>query len=335
MLTMVSIGGPQMTNPEVKPQEIVSSDGPLSGVEVVEPRDVPLGGPRAMRVRRTLPTRQRSLIGAWCFLDHYGPEDVADSGGMNVPVHPHTGLQTVSWLFTGEIEHRDSAGHHALVRPGELNLMTAGSGISHSERSTRSASVLHGVQLWVALPDRARFVDRTFEHYVPPVLSGEGWRAQVFLGSLLGTRSPVQTWTPLLGAEIGLDAGIAFPLDVHDGYEHGVLVDAGTVTVAGREVSAGQLAFVPAGADVLTLQNGPEPARLVLLGGPPFGEQIVMWWNFVGRSHDEIVRFRQRWEEEITGRADESPPMFALPLDDPEAPLPAPVLPNARIRPRG
>ena len=130
-----------------------ASPGAARGIEVMTPREVPLGGPRAMTVRRTLPQRERSLIGAWCFLDHYGPDHVADSGGMSVAPHPHTGLQTVSWLFTGEIEHRDSAGHHAMVRPGELNLMTAGHGISHSEVSTPETTVLHGAQLWVALPD--------------------------------------------------------------------------------------------------------------------------------------------------------------------------------------
>jgi redox-sensitive bicupin YhaK (pirin superfamily) len=322
-----------VTNPEARPQEILCVDRPEREVQLIEPRDVPLGGPRAMRVRRTLPTRQRSLIGAWCFLDHYGPEDVAASGGMNVPVHPHTGLQTVSWLFTGEIEHRDSAGHHAFVRPGELNLMTAGSGISHSERSTGSVSVLHGVQLWVALPESARFTGRTFDHHVPPVLSGEGWRAQVFLGSALGVTSPVRTFTPLLGAELRLDAGTSLPLDVDPSFEHGLLVDTGSVTVDGQAVGSGELAYLPSGTDVLSVRNGGEPSRVVLLGGPPFGEQIVMWWNFVGRSHDEVVRYRAAWEDEIGGRV-AGEPMFALPLDDPEPPLRAPVLPNARIRPR-
>ncbi len=126
-----------MSNTEVAPQEILcETAGTHAGVELLAPRQVPLGGPRAMDVRRTLPQRQRSLIGAWCFLDHYGPDRVGDSGGMKVPRHPHTGLQTVSWLFTGEIEHQDSAGFHAAVRPGEVNLMTAGRGISHSEFST-------------------------------------------------------------------------------------------------------------------------------------------------------------------------------------------------------
>ena len=110
-----------------------------TAVEVIVPREVPLGGPRAMSVRRTLPQRGRSLVGAWCFVDHYGPDDVTVTGGMLVPPHPHTGLQTVSWLFSGEIEHRDSGGVHALVRPGEVNLMTAGRGIAHSEVSTPSS----------------------------------------------------------------------------------------------------------------------------------------------------------------------------------------------------
>ena len=122
-----------MSNTEVAPAEVECRGGEPApgGVEVLTARDVPLGGPRAMGVRRTLPQRQRSLIGAWCFADHYGPDDVAVSGGMDVAPHPHTGLQTVSWLFAGEVEHRDSLGMHALVRPGELNLMTSGHGICH------------------------------------------------------------------------------------------------------------------------------------------------------------------------------------------------------------
>ena len=176
-------------------------------MQVLTPRDVPLGGLRAMTVRRTLPQRQRSLIGAWCFLDHYGPDEVAGEAGMVVPPHPHTGLQTVSWLFTGEIEHRDSAGHHAFVRPGELNLMTAGRGISHSEYSTPGTTTLHGAQLWLALPDGERQVEPTFEHFAPEPVSGEGWEARVFIGSLLGSTSPVTTYSPLLGAELVLDGG--------------------------------------------------------------------------------------------------------------------------------
>src|SRR5688500_9240049 len=202
-------------------------------MEVLTPRDVPLGGLRAMDVRRTLPQRQRSLIGAWCFLDHYGPDHVRASGGMKVPRHPHTGLQTVSWLFTGEVEHRDSAGFHAMVRPGEINLMTAGRGISHSEFSTPDTDVLHGAQLWVALPEAARHMEPTFESYRPEPVTGEGWTLRVFLGSLSGSTSPVTTHTPLLGAEILLEPGARLELITDPSFEHGVLLDSGILHLDG------------------------------------------------------------------------------------------------------
>ena len=144
------------TGPHRVAREPVTWPAMTTHIDVLTSREVPLGGPRAMRVRRTLPQRHRSLIGAWCFVDHYGPDEVEQTGGMVVAPHPHTGLQTASWLFEGEIEHRDSAGNQAVVRPGELNLMTAGRGISHSEVSTPDTSVLHGAQLWIALPDGAR-----------------------------------------------------------------------------------------------------------------------------------------------------------------------------------
>lgn len=157
-----------MSNLEAAPAEVACAASQRRDasprVEVLHPREVPLGGPRAIRVQRTLPQRGRSLIGAWCFIDHYGPV----AARMDVPPHPHTGLQTVSWLFSGEVEHRDSAGVRAVVRPGELNLMTAGAGICHSEVSVDAGPVLHGVQLWVALPAAARDTARDFAHYAPP-----------------------------------------------------------------------------------------------------------------------------------------------------------------------
>jgi redox-sensitive bicupin YhaK (pirin superfamily) len=300
-------------------------------MEVQIPRDVPLGGLRAMTVRRTLPQRQRSLIGAWCFLDHYGPDDVEEAGGMVVPPHPHTGLQTVSWLFTGEIEHRDSAGHHATVRPGELNLMTAGRGISHSEYSTPETTTLHGAQLWVALPDGERQVDPTFEHFAPEPVTGEGWTARVFIGSLLGSTSPVTTHSPLLGAEVVLEAGTTLLVPVDPSYELGVLVDQGSVRVSGKPLTAHQLGFEAPGGESVEL-SAEEDTRLLLIGGPPFGEQIVMWWNYIGRDHDEVVAYRAEWESLLD---DGSSDRFALPADDPLEPLHSPPLPNARMVKRG
>ncbi len=269
----------------------------MSDVQVVTSREVPLGGPRAMTVRRTLPQRARSLVGAWCFADHYGPDDVATTGGMDVPPHPHTGLQTVSWLFSGEIEHRDTTGAHAIVRAGELNLMTGGSGVAHSEVSTPDTGTLHGVQLWTALPDAARHLPRSFVHHVPEVVALDGATVRVLLGTLAGSTSPVPTHTPLLGAEVVLDAGTELVLDVLPAFEHGVLVDQGPVVLDGVGLDRAELGYTAPGRRQLTLGNpGSRPARVMLLGGEPFREPVVMWWNFIGRTHGEIAGYREEWE---------------------------------------
>lgn len=317
-----------MSNLETDSAEFACAAGPADGIEVLHPREVPLGGPRAMRVRRTLPQRQRSLIGAWCFIDHYGPHDIGRDGGMDVPPHPHTGLQTATWLFSGLVEHRDSAGVHALVRPGELNLMTAGAGICHSEVSV-DAPILHGVQLWVALPDSARFTGRAFNHFVPEPVSLPGGTAQVFLGELAGRRSPVPSFTPLLGAQVDLDPRSELVLDVDPAFEHGVLCDRGAVALGGAAVGVGAVGYQGPGRKVLPLRNtGDFPARVLLLGGVPFGEELVLWWNLIGRSHEEVVEFRRQWQDgderfgAVTG--------YRGRLDR----LPAPPLPPVRLRPR-
>jgi redox-sensitive bicupin YhaK (pirin superfamily) len=324
-------GPDAMSNLEAAPSELVCQERPgaPSTVTVLGARDVPLGGPRAMRVRRTLPQRQRSLIGAWCFADHYGPQDVSASVGMNVGPHPHTGLQTASWLFSGEIEHRDSLGTHAMVRPGELNLMTGGHGIAHSEVATPETTTLHGVQLWIALPDEHRHTARDFRHYAPASLALPGASARVFLGSLAGDASPVPTFTPLLGAELVLEPGARLVLDVDPGFEHGVLQDVGAVAVGGTTLDTGELAYLAPGTRPLELANVADgPARVLVLGGTPFTEEIVMWWNFVGRSHDEIAAFRESWQAESDqfGRVEG--------YDGFPRRLPAPELPHARLTPR-
>jgi redox-sensitive bicupin YhaK (pirin superfamily) len=314
-----------VSNTEAAPDQVACGASRFTGV--LHPRDVPLGGPRAIRVRRTLPQRERSLIGAWCFVDHYGPHDVGTGVGMDVPPHPHTGLQTVSWLFSGEIEHRDSAGVHATIRPGELNLMTAGAGICHSEVSSTRSPILHGVQLWVALPDADRDTGRDFIHYAPIVQTLAGARIRVFLGELGDVRSPVHTFTPLLGAQVDLAPGAAITLDVDAAFEHGVLLDAGSVVTGGTTLGIADLWYQSPGHDKLELANpGDRPTRVLLLGGPPFPEDLVMWWNFVGRSHDDIVRYRREWEEHGD--------RFGAVTDYPGARLPAPPLPNSTLLPR-
>jgi redox-sensitive bicupin YhaK (pirin superfamily) len=325
-----------VSNLERDPAELLVGHDAVddSPVEILESRDVPLGGPRAMSVRRTLPQRRRSLIGGWCFIDHYGPDDVAVSGGMQVPPHPHTGLQTVSWLFEGEIVHRDSVGSHALVRPGELNLMTAGHGISHSEVSTPQTNRLHGVQLWVALPSASRDVAPFFEHHVPQVSQLGSAEVRAFVGSLAGSGTAATTFSPLVGAELLLAPGgqVGIPLDV--AFEHGFLVDAGDVTVAGVPVPVSHLAYLRPGRDSVLVTAGAAGARLVLLGGEPLGEQIVMWWNFIGRSHEDVVLSRAEWQRDVIDGEDASGRFGVVAGYDGRA-LPAPELPTVRLKPRG
>lgn len=329
-----------MTNLEARPQENVCAAGPPTRtVELVEPRDVPLGGPRAMTVRRTLPSKQRSLVGPFCFVDHYGPDDVAASGGMDVAPHPHIGLQTVTWLFEGRVLHRDSVGSVQTIEPGQLNLMTAGHGISHSEEGTLDRfpeqGVLHGVQLWTALPDAHRRTAPAFEHVADaPTVQVDGAAVQVFMGSLLGVTSPARAYSPLVAAQIDLPARSTVHLPVDPGFEHAVLVDSGDLTVEGETVAPAWLAYLAPGADTLLLESGDAPVCAILVGGEPFGEEVLMWWNFVGRTHEEVVEARTQWEASIAGAEAGLRRYGTVPGYD-GAPLPAPELPQVRLKPRG
>jgi quercetin 2,3-dioxygenase len=292
---------------------------------------VPLGGPRAMHVRRTLPHRHRRMVGAWCFVDHYGPHDLTGQPGMQVPPHPHTGLQTVSWLLEGEVLHRDSLGTVQRVEPGQLNLMTAGHGISHSEQTPapdlRRTQRLHGVQLWVALPEASRAVAPSFEHHAAlPVVQIDGLRVQVAMGALAGATSPATTHSPLVGADLTLAAGAETRLEVEPEFEHAVLVTDGRVQVDDRPVERGSLLYLPPGPRHLALRAD-AAARLLLVGGVPFAEQIVMWWNFVGRDHDEVAAAREQWERRHA--------RFGTVTGYPGDRLAAPTLPTVRLKARG
>ena len=267
--------------------------------EPLLPRDVVLG--RTTHVRRVLPNKTRRMIGAWCFLDHYGPDDIKTTGGMWVPPHPHTGLQTVTWLFEGLGRHTDSLGSDQLIRPGQLNVMTAGHGICHAEVSPDDApQLLHGVQLWVCLPDEVR--DSTppdFTHLADlPTYTEGGVTLKVLVGELAGEVSPAPTFSPLVGAEIRLRPGASATLPLAPEFEHGVLAVAGDLRVEGRAVPVDEMAYLGGGRDGLTIEapeQDADEAVLMLLGGAPFEEEIVMWWNFIGRSHDEVVEQRAAW----------------------------------------
>ncbi|WP_278236216.1 pirin family protein [Isoptericola sp. AK164] len=343
-----------MSNLELRPAEQVCTVGDApADVEILTAREVPLGGPRAMTVRRTIPQRRRSLIGAWCFCDHYGPDDVSASAGMQVPPHPHIGLQTVSWLFAGEIMHRDSVGSQQLVRPGGLNLMTAGHGISHSEESPDSTPdhprppTLHGVQLWTVLPSGDAATAPQFDHHADlPVADVDGARVRVFLGALQVAgrelRSPARAYSPLVGAQLDVPAGTRLELDVDAAFEHGLLVDAGEATFEGTEVPPADLAYVAPGRDRLVVTAGATPVRAVLLGGEPFTEDVVMWWNFVGRTHEDVAAARADWTAQlaehpdgVTGYVEGAAGRRFGRVDGYDGgPLRAPALPDVRLKPR-
>jgi redox-sensitive bicupin YhaK (pirin superfamily) len=297
-----------------------------SEVVVLQPREVPLGGPRAILVRRTLPHRERRMVGAWCFVDHYGPVDLTLTEGMRVPPHPHTGLQTVSWLVDGAILHTDSLGSEVEIHPGQLNLMTAGRGISHAEDSLPEPATLHGIQLWVALPDGTRHQEPHFEHHADlPRVCFEGGEAIVFMGRLLDVESPAATYTPLVGAEIRLRPSASITIPVEPGFEYAVLVVDGEAHSGDHLLPRHALTYMGRGQSALTLA-APDGALLLLLGGEPFNEQIVMWWNFIGRDHEEITRMREDWQGH-------DPSFGTVEYHAPR--LEAPELPNTRLKPRG
>ncbi|MDP9240833.1 MAG: pirin family protein [Actinomycetota bacterium] len=320
-----------MSNLERDPRETLS--GGRTAVAAAPVRDllpahtVALGGTRAMTVSRTLPNRERRMVGAWCFADYYGPDKVAGGAGMQVPPHPHTGLQTVSWLFAGQVLHRDSLGSRQLARPGELNLMTAGRAIAHSEESPADHDpVLHGVQLWVALPDGDRQVDPQFEHHADlPVSSDGGVAVTVIMGELGEVRSPARTYSPLVGADVRLASGTDTRLPLRPDFEFAALAVDGAVEVDGVPLDPGPLLYLGTGRSDLAVRTE-WGGRMMLLGGEPFDEQIVMWWNFVGRDHDEIVAMREEW---MVGEA------FGTVRGYDGDRLPAPAMPTTRLKARG
>lgn len=292
--------------------------------ELFTGREVSLGGNTV--VRRLLPNLGRRLVGAWCFVDHYGPDDIADGPGMGVPPHPHIGLQTVSWLLSGEVHHRDSLGSDQVIRPGELGLMTAGRGIVHAEHSPlRHPDPLHGVQLWVALPNDSRAINPAWDHHaMPTAATAGGLTTTLILGALDGARSPGRTHSPIVGMDVGLAAGASGTVPLERDFEYAVLTMSGAPEIDSAMLSPGAMLYLGSGRHDLRLRTD-EPARVLLLGGEPFAEQIVMWWNFVARTGEEVAAARDTW---MTG---EQFGTVAAAGD----PTPAPALPPGTLKPGG
>lgn len=217
---------------------------------------------------------------------------------MDVPPHPHIGLQTVSWLLAGEVLHNDSLGLSATARPGVLNLMTAGRGIAHSEKTPpENGGRLQGVQLWVALPDASRYTDPGFEsHSELPELELEGGSAIVILGELGGKRSPGRTFSPIVGVDVSGNGKNPLRLPLERDFEHAFVPLAGSFELDAQKLSADTLYYLGSGRRELDLSTGGESSRGILIGGAPFREEVFMWWNFVGRTREEIAEAREDWE---------------------------------------
>ena len=283
-------------------------------LEVGDSRESTVG---SVRVRRALPRRRRRTVGPWCFADHMGPVQVTETSGLDIGPHPHTGLHTVTWLLSGRVLHRDSLGTEQLIAPGQLNLMTAGRGVAHSEEATHSfRGTLQGVQLWVAQPDSTRFGQPAFAHHAElPRAELDRSELTVLAGTLAGVTSPARQDTPLVGVDAVLHPGTStWPL--RPDFEHGLVVLSGTVAVDGQPVAEGRFGYLGRGRDDLAL-TAIEEARVLLLGGEPFEGPILMWWNFVARTRAEIIAAYEQWRAEDGRFGEVGSPLDRIPAPPP------------------
>jgi redox-sensitive bicupin YhaK (pirin superfamily) len=282
------------------------------------PRETELG---PLKIWRALPAHGRRMVGPWCFLDRYGPLSFTGDKPMDVAPHPHIGLQTVSWLLEGEVVHHDSIGGEGTVRPGGVNLMTAGAGIAHAEETPqRNIGRLNGVQLWIALPDAHRHVAPSFQPVKEvPKVEFRGGIAQVFLGELEGARSPASVYSDGIGAEVAVHRGATLSLPARSDREHALFVFGGDAQLEDQQLAMNTLYYLGTDRSELSLRST-GGARVLLFGGVPFEERIMMWWNFVARTPEEMANARADWEEGRFG---------AVPYDGPRIPAP----PLARLAP--
>ena len=246
-------------------------------------------------IKRALPSRHKRLIGAWCFLDHAGPVVFPQGDGLDVGPHPHIGLQTFTWMIEGTMMHTDSVGSKQLIRPKQVNLMTAGRGISHTEVAPDDETHMHAAQLWIALPDDKLNIDPRFDHYPElPMVQKDGIEYTVLVGEFLNTISPVQVYTPLLGVDLSAKETVTTRLKLNPAFEYGFMALEGTAIINGHELDEDNLVVLEPGLTEIEIQVHKD-SRLLLLGGEPFESPILLWWNFVGRTQEELSIAREQW----------------------------------------
>jgi redox-sensitive bicupin YhaK (pirin superfamily) len=265
--------------------------------QIIVPRTSDLGG---FSVRRALPSARRRMVGPFIFLDHMGPAEFRSGFGIDVRPHPHIGLATVTYLFAGEIMHRDSLGSVAPIRPGAVNWMSAGRGIAHSERTApdhrRAGEPLHGLQCWVALASAHEEGAPAFMHHAAdalPVMEDNGMTARVVAGTLFGKRSPVNTGWDTLFADVVLDRGVKMPLD-NAAEERAIYIVTGEIDIAGDRFTEGHLLVFRPG-DCITV-TALTPARLAVVGGAVMDGPRHIWWNFVSSRRERIEQAKADWK---------------------------------------
>ncbi|MEA5444380.1 pirin family protein [Gammaproteobacteria bacterium AB-CW1] len=263
-------------------------------IQRLQARHSDVGG---IPVARSLPTRGRRLIGHWCFLDHAGPARFApDSDGMQVGPHPHTCLQTFTWMIKGKLLHRDSLGYEQIIRPGQVNLMTAGAGISHTEASLPGESDLHAAQLWIALPHEDRHTAPRFDHYPElPRFEQDGFQATLLMGEQGEHRAPTLSFSPLLGMDLAWPEAARTQFSLRPDFEYGILPLEGGIDIEGEHFAENELAYLGLGRDRVAIASE-QAGRALLIGGEPMPGRIHMWWNFVGHSREEIEEAQKDWE---------------------------------------
>lgn len=236
------------------------------------------------------------MVGAWCFLDHAGPVDFAPGQGMHVGAHPHIGLQTFTWLIEGEVVHRDSLGNEQLIQPGQVNLMTAGRGIAHTEDSLADGRRLHAAQLWIALPPEMQDSAPDFAHYPDLPQWEENCMQLTLLAGTYGPRTaPTHLYSPLLGLDIASPELAAVDLELEPNFEYGLLPLAGEISLDNESFRTDEFAYLGRGREQLHL-NLSAGSKVLLLGGQPFAEPVLMWWNFIGFSQAAIAEAQRQWE---------------------------------------
>ncbi|MDM1311795.1 pirin family protein [Acinetobacter indicus] len=246
-------------------------------------------------IKRALPSRHKRMIGAWCFLDHAGPVSFPQGDGLDVGPHPHIGLQTFTWMIEGTLMHTDSIGSKQLIRPKQVNLMTAGQGISHTEVAPEQETHMHAAQLWIALPDAKRNMPSRFDHYPElPVVSRDGVEFTVLVGEFLETRSPVEVHSPLLALDLTAAETVRTRLQLNPAFEYGFMALEGTAHINQHELNEDNMVVLEPGLQDIEIELH-QGARVLLLGGEPFESAILLWWNFVGRTQDELSEARDQW----------------------------------------